>query len=402
MGKYPDHEIRKNLIARGYAPETADQLIELRPLLYAGYKAQDEARGHAAAKAHLRVVSDDDRATDESMWEDPEDRSEAALSPHGDQEIVENLIKPGRLILVAAEEGTGKSFAIPGELGMRVAVAGGQWGETFPVLEQGPVLVLSEMPADEDYERETMIMRSLGIERAQLKGRYFRQPLENAVVDSDEWRQRFVEWATAIGLRLLIIDTATMATDVEPWGPDFRKLMRRHLRGVLAAIPGLSIILTVHLKKPQGRGDRRRQLSDVMGEWGRFTDVVVLMQGDGEQHLRLETRKRVKHQRHLRLRKLDGLLVEPVDLSDVKQQPKVSDEGVIAVLEQNPNGIAIKQLAETIGVTPKTAKGYLEKLGGRVAFRDGPHGAKLATLQGNAGDAGDADQYSWVDEIEGN
>ncbi len=79
-------------------------------------------------------------------------------------EYVEDLIRPGRIVVVAAEEGSGKSYAIGGELAIRVAVAGGSFAGTWPVLRQGPVLYVSEMHADDDFGREATVLGSLELD----------------------------------------------------------------------------------------------------------------------------------------------------------------------------------------------------------------------------------------------
>jgi hypothetical protein len=330
-------------------------------------------------------------------WRTPEDRSEAALSPDGGREIVDDLIKAGRIHLVAAEEGTGKTFAIQGELGIRLAIAGGKWAETFAITETGPVLVISEMHSDEDFLRESMILESLGLARGSLAGRYFRQNLDDPILDNPEWIASMTAWANETDAIALIVDTATMATDIDPWGPDFRTVMRA-LQAASRECPKLAIILVVHLKKPQGgRGDAKRHLSDVMGEWGRYNDITILLQGDGADHIRVSTHKRVRTPRHLRLRKVNGLLVEPQDLNG-KQEPKVSGEGTLAAITDNP-GLNLHQLAAAIGVTRPTAKNYVDRLiaNGQARTEDGPNHATLV-FPATPGDTGD--QYSWVDDLD--
>lgn len=54
-------------------------------------------------------------------WEVPEDRADATLSPEDGKSWVEDLIRPGRIIVIAAEEGTGKTMALA-ELGIRILI----------------------------------------------------------------------------------------------------------------------------------------------------------------------------------------------------------------------------------------------------------------------------------------
>lgn len=303
-------------------------------------------------------------------WEAPQDRASATKSEYGDIEYVEDLIRPGRIITVAAEEGTGKTFAFQGELGIRLALGIGSFAETWPIRTSGPVLFLSEMPEDEDFDREEMILESLGHTRSDLAGKYYRQNLHTAaggvpVLDSPEYIAELIDWINENGIIVLMLDTASNATDSEAWGAPMRQVMR-NLRRVQASCPQLAILLVVHMKKPSGaRGAPSiRGLDAVMGEWGRFNDVTVLMMNDGGDltRVRLATRKRVRHQRHLILTKRGGLLVEPMDLETAaKPQKKVSDEGQLAIIEDRP-GITILQFASSLGVTKNTAKNYSESL----------------------------------------
>lgn len=326
----------------------------------------------------------EDQLGDPHGWSPPEDRSQAVLTPLGDIEYVEDLVRPGQIIVIAAEEGTGKSMAFPLELGIRLAVAGGRFADTWEIREHGPVVYLSEMSSDEDYRREEMILTELGIPREALEGRYFRQSMNTVmhglpVLDSEEWIDRFIEWSRRVQPIALFIDTATMATDAEPWGSPMRQVIR-NIRQIQEAIPKLATFPIVHFKKPQGRGTAKRGLSDVMGEWGRPSDGVILLHNEPQDKVRISTHKRIQNHRNLLLTKRNGLLVDPVDLTDAKAPAqKVSNEGVLAAIQENP-GITARNLAKLIDVAPSTASGYIEKLAdeGLVEIKPGPHSAKLA------------------------
>lgn len=318
-------------------------------------------------------------------WEEPEDRSTAAPSKYNEVQYVNDLIRPGRLVTVAAEEGTGKSFAFQGELALRLAVAGGDFAETWAVEKKGPVLVVSEMHSDDDYDREEMIMRSLGITRDELAGRYFRQDLNTAalgdqVLDSKQWHDNFIPWAREKGLIALFIDPATSATDADPWGKDLRAVFRG-LRHIQSELPALCIVLVVHCKKPTGRGaaNSTRGLDAVMGEYGRINDVTIMMQADGASldTVVMTVRKRVKNQRRLRFTKKDGLLVDPQSIDDAPA-PKVDLPTVRDMIIENP-GMNYGELGKALGVATNTAKGYVDTLlsKGQVTIEDGPRRSKL-------------------------
>jgi hypothetical protein len=307
-------------------------------------------------------------AVEPALFPEPEDRGTATLSALGGVEYVDDLIRPGRIVVVAAEEGAGKSYAIGGELAVRIAIAGGSFAGTWPVLRTGPVLYMSEMHADDDYGRETTVLTSLGLERPALIGRYYRLPLMTAAggraaLTVPEWRAWVTGWLRDHRALLLIVDTATGATQVDPWGREIQAVYAA-LRVMLAEYPELAIVLLLHLKKPQGRGDRR--ISDVLGEWGRWCDVVLLMENDGNglTHARLTVRKRVRHERRIVVTKTGGLLVDPQDLNDAKGT-KVPLDAVVAAVVARP-GITYVELGAALGVSKDTASNYVKALADRL------------------------------------
>jgi hypothetical protein len=295
----------------------------------------------------------------ERSFPEPEDRGTATLSALGEVAYTEDLLRPGRIVVWAGEEGSGKSYTVSGELAIRTAAAAGTLA-VWPVLQTGAVLVLSEMHADDDYDREAMVLASLGLERAALAGRYYRLSLMTAAggmpaLDDDAWRAWVVEWMRERRVLLLIFDTATAATRTDPWGEEIRALFRS-LRLMLAAYPELAIVLTVHLKKPQGKGERR--ISDVLGEWGRWCDVLVLQENVGNSltQARLTIRKRVRSERRIVATKAGGLLVDATD-ADAPSGPKVPIEDVVAAISAAP-GLSLAGLGAVLDVSKSTAGNY--------------------------------------------
>jgi len=333
---------------------------------------------YAPAERHEAVGESPESSV---VFPEPENRGTATLSDLGTIEYVEDLIRPGRIVVVAAEEGTGKSYAIAGELAIRVAVAGGSFAETWPILETGPVLVLSEMHADDDFTREDTILAALDRTRADLDARYFRLNLMTAAhggpaLMDDAWREYITGWMTEHDTRLMVIDTGTAATGVDPWGSDIQQVYR-NLRQMLEALPNLAIVVVVHLKKPgQGRGGERG-LSAVMGEWGRWNDITVMMENDGASldRVKLTVRKRVRRERRLVLTKRDGLLVDPQEIE--AGGTKVKPEETLAAIAANP-GIGQKRLGELLGVSKATAGRYAESLIASRVVRSDTLGQKNA------------------------
>ena len=197
------------------------------------------------------------------------------------------------------------------------------------------------------------------LQRSQLAGGLYRLPLHTAaggepVLKSERWLAWAAGWLRSVHARALIVDTATAGSNVDPWGPDLLAVFR-NLRGMVESYPELAILLVVHLKKPQGRGERR--LSDVLGEWGRWSDVVLLMENDGASldRVKLTLRKRVKRERRIVATKRDGLLVDPQELES--GGPKVPTADVVAAIAASP-GIDAKALGQVLGVSKVTASRY--------------------------------------------
>jgi hypothetical protein len=298
-----------------------------------------------------------------AAWPEPEDRGLATLSDLGTVEYVEDLVRPGRIVVWAAEEGSGKSYTVDGELAIRSIAAGGSLAGTWPVVGRHSVLVLSEMHSDDDYQREDVVLQSLGLTRDALRGMYWRLPLMTAAhgqpcLQVPEWCSWCVQWCKSKSVELLIVDTATGATDVNPWGHEMQAVYRQ-LRLMLDAYPSLAIILIVHCKKPQQGTKGERRITDVIGEWGRWCDVIVMQERESLSAVKLTTFKRVRHMRKVKATQQGGLLIDPISL-DEAATPKVHPSKVLEVVSDLP-GITHQRLAELLGVSKRTASKYCDE-----------------------------------------
>lgn len=310
-----------------------------------------------------------------SLYPEPQDCGTLALSEYGGIEYVGDLIIPGRIHIVAAEEGTGKTYGLY-ELAVRMGAAGGSFAGTWPVEVGGPVVYLSEMHADDDWRYQQDVLDALGIERVNLTGRLYRLDLGTAangrpVLTDPDWRAWFAAWCRRRGVRLAVFDTGTGASQVDPWGKGLQEVFR-DLRLMLADCPELAVVLLLHLKKPQGRGTRR--ISDVLGEWGRWCDVLILMEGDGDGRTKVSTHKRLRHHKHIVATRAGGLLVDPVDLTEAKGGQKVAPSRQVSDIEAHP-GATFAELAELWSVTKRTAQNYVKALDTAVeVVSEGPRG----------------------------
>lgn len=309
-----------------------------------------------------------------SAWPPLEDWGLAMPSALADVEYTEDLVRPGRILLVAAVEGVGKSVAIDGELAIRQCVAGGKFAGTWAIVRTGNVAVYSEMHRDDDLAYRDMVLAALGLEPSDLVGRYWHQNLMltaggEPALTSEAWRRAVIAECQERHIISLVVDTATVATGgLEPWGPKMVELMH-HLRAMLATYPDLAIILVVHLRKPSGRGDR--QITDVLGDWGKWCDALLLLEDDGANKTKLTTYKRVRHHHRVVCTRANGLLVEPVDISGKTSMTKVAPEDLTAAVDPL-DGARLDALAARFAITEKTVKNYVAKPGSGLETRKEP------------------------------
>jgi hypothetical protein len=325
-------------------------------------------------------------------WLEPEDRGTAQLTPLGGKAYIEDMVRPSRALVVASTEGVGKTSAMVGEAAIRIAVAGGEFAGTWPVPEQRPVLVMSEQHTDDDFRREERVLAALGRTRSDLAGRYYRLPLMTAAGDrpalmAPAWRSWITSWMRDRGVAVLMIDTATGATLVDPWGREIQGVYRA-LRAMMAAYPELAIVLLVHMRKPSGRG--ARGIDDVLGEWGRWNDVTLTLEADGPERVKLTTYKRVDNPRRIVAVKRNGLLVEPVEVGP-GHGAQVPDARVLAVVAEKA-GQTYAELGKALDISARTARSYCRRLadGGRVrlVLRPGKPTTVLPTASDGVGQVG--------------
>jgi hypothetical protein len=114
----------------------------------------------------------------------------------------------------------------------------------------------------------------------------------------------------------------------------------------------------------------------VLGEWGRWNDVTILMENDGAslERVKITVRKRVRHERRIVVTKRSGLLVDPHELET--GGPKVPMARVLEAIASAP-GIDAKALGLALDVSRKTAMRYAAEAEaeGKVRHLNGPQGA---------------------------
>jgi hypothetical protein len=213
--------------------------------------------------------------------------------PAVDDWYVTDFIRPGKLIFLAAGEGIGKSYARK-ELELRLATGRGSLFDHYPIVGAINVgTVDEENGADEEWRREDELLPRLGLCRADLAGRYFRQSFLGLNLNAESTRDYIRHQVGELDLQVLFLDTGGSMVD-EEYGPPLKGAIR-YLRTLLRGYRDLSIVLCVHMVKPP-RGPniaapKRRVLTDVMGQWTRQADVVAVLTDLGARRYRWELAK---------------------------------------------------------------------------------------------------------------
>jgi len=225
------------------------------------------------------------------------DLSEAAClvtPPDVDAWYIVGLIRPGKLVYIAAGEGVGKSY-VRKEAELRLAAGHGVLIGHYPIA--GPVRVGTideENGPDEEWRREEELLPRLGLVRADLAGRYFRGSFLGLNLNAASSQAYIRRQVATFALDVLFLDTGGSMVDEEYGAP--LKGAVRFLRSLIREHPTLAIVVCVHMVKPP-RGPniaapKRRALTDVMGQWTRQADVVAVMTDLGNDRVRWELAKR--------------------------------------------------------------------------------------------------------------
>jgi hypothetical protein len=238
-----------------------------------------------------------------TAWPDPPalaelpDLADAALlvtPPDVDAWYIVGLIRPGKLVYIAAGEGVGKSY-VRKEAELRLAAGSGSLLGHYPIA--GPVRVGTideENGPDEEWRREEELLPRLGMVRADLGGRYFRGSFLGLNLNAATSQAYIRRQVATFALDVLFLDTGGSMVDEEYGAP--LKGAVRFLRSLIREHPSLSIVVCVHMVKPP-RGPniaapKRRALTDVMGQWTRQADVVAVLTDLENDRIRWDLAKR--------------------------------------------------------------------------------------------------------------
>jgi len=216
--------------------------------------------------------------------------------PDVDDWLVTDLLRPKQLAVLASTEGVGKSN-IRLELGIRYACGHGALFDTYAMGKAGNVLLFDEENGErEEWSREEAMLASLGLDRATHMVLYDRIHYSGLNLENAVHREFFDRLLSERQPQLVILDTAGAMVG-EEHGKDFKK--------VIAFLKSMkekhdcAIVQVVHLVKPPRDGKTaghalERTITDVMGQWTRSADVLMLVsETDDDEVILFRVRKRV-------------------------------------------------------------------------------------------------------------
>ncbi len=306
---------------------------------------------------------------------EPRPRSEAdPAAALADTWRIDGLLRPGRLLVVAAAESTGKSY-VRVEMAIRLSTGSGALFNHYRIPERVRVVSFDvENGEEEETRREEEALATLGLERTALTD-YWGVSLEGLSLGQPDDQAYIRTSIEQIQPDVAFFDTGSSMVGDE-WGTELKEAIR-FLRG-LAREYGTSVVVFVHLVKPAKAGSGKAAskpeaqhgtaLRDVMGQWTRQADTVAMMADAGAERRLWTVRKRAPHSQ-LVLRINDGTF-------DVVQITAGEDLGV-STMERVHRCIATGQadagaIATYLEVSERTVWRHVAKL--REAGRIGAEG----------------------------
>lgn len=229
--------------------------------------------------------------------------------------LVNDLIRPGTIGLIAASTGMGKSY-MRTELSIRLATGTGALFGHYGIPAAASVLIFeAENGEAEEWRREEDILAALGLTRASLQAHWRVDDDVAFDIDLNEPQHQDVvrDAIETYTPEVSFLDTVGTFSRGNEWGKEMHRVVS-YLRSLVRPRPNgmqTSLVLTAHYGKVQRDKGKRPSLDvdDVMGQWVRFVDwVVTINPTDTDGKVRWQTFKRVPHT-DLILEQKDGLWV---------------------------------------------------------------------------------------------
>jgi AAA domain len=314
--------------------------------------------------------------------------SQLVKPPWADAHLVRGLLPMGEDLVVAADDGVGKSHFI-NELAFRVALVGGDAAGMWPIERRAPVCILSEMSDAEDWRRREALQRAFDLTRDELGVLIYRQRMRKTTTSGNPvadpcWVEDHIAWLRDTRIGLDIYDTAQGATGIDPWGAEFQSVFERFGQ-MRDEVPGLSTILAVHLN--QGEHARPVNMKRVMGHWTKRAYGVLLMSRVGRTVIEFAPEKNVRLLTdRFRADYATGLLVpvgSPKTAPEAVAPPtpgekvtKVSRSDQSRAIPVAPDCTSVLDFAKALGVGKSTAEVYIRDLLALGAIVEGPPGER--------------------------
>jgi hypothetical protein len=302
---------------------------------------------------------------------------EEAVAPLADVYLVEHLIRPGTITMLAGPPGSAKSF-LSRQLALASAAGLADFLGHYAITRRLAVGIVDEDNGEaEEYRREVGLLDHLGVLRSDVEGS-FRISHAGVRLDHPDWQQWLRALIEEYRLDLLILDPVSEMHDGDELRKDMRPMLR-FLKELRRDFPNLAIVLVHHTRKP-APADRAapRTLEDVRGQWGQSPDVIVLVSPLGERRYRWEVHKRVPYSALILEQLNAGAVGKIADETTATRRQASTDDRVLAAIDAGAE--SAEQVQVGTGIPERTVWAAIRRL--RRARILTPKGAFDRALEG--------------------
>jgi hypothetical protein len=203
--------------------------------------------------------------------------SRAVPNPTAGDWLVRDLLKPKGIVVLAGEEGLGKTH-VRTELALRLSLGTGTMFGEYRVERAVKVLLFDEENGEDlEYEREADILDTLGVDRTTLGENYLRGSFMGTDFSTPEGQALFEAHIAKVEPDVVFVDTGGLVL-AEEWGEPFKQAMKFARR--ISETYGVVLVFIVHMVKPN-REDKApkqgRAITEIMGHWSRTADATWQM-----------------------------------------------------------------------------------------------------------------------------
>ena len=329
--------------------------------------AHEEARHPDELLARIAAVTDTIAAT----WTVadrlplPARLDQITPPPAPDAWLVDGLVRPGTLVMIAGPPGSAKTWASR-QLAL-CAGAGRDYLGRYGVERPLRVLVIDEDNGnDEEWRREESLLDHLGLGRGEA-GDIYRLSLAGVRLDEPRWQAWLRSLIDAWSIDLVVLDPVSEMHGGKELreDPGFRELLAFFKR-LRVERPRTAIVVVHHTRKlPASERQAHRGLEEARGQWGQTPDVVVIVSPLGDRRLRWETHKRVPAsalilEQIAKGRPGEGALVMVADEQVVRSTAMQHDGMVIDAIRAGLE--TFTDLQQAVGLPKSTLHDVLKRL----------------------------------------